>query len=603
MSDTLDVHNAAQKYTTRTLIGFFWKGFLRNYRLKIFFSILCMAIVALMTALSAKLVKDVFDGIFVQRNPATLVSLAVFVLIIFSVKGFAAYGHSYLLAALGQNVGARLQRALFRRIMHSDYALFVRYTSGKLLSIMTYDTQVIFRSLTQTLVSIVRDALTLILLIGVMFYQDWLLAAITCVGLPLSSFVVARLGARMRHLASAAQKTMGDLHTFFQQHFQGISLVKAYTLEDTVKSKARQHTEQFVTLSLKNAQLKALLHPLMETLGGMAVAFVLLYGGYQVIGGLRTPGELMSFIAAFLMSYEPLKKLAHLSSYVQEALAALERIYALFTIHPNITQKENAQELIITKGDIVFQNISFGYKEETPLLQDFSCTLFGGKRLAIVGASGAGKTTLFRLLLRFYDPVAGQILIDGQDTRDVTLGSLRRCCAYVSQETFLFEGTVAENIKYGDMYATDEEVVRAARLAYADEFIKDFPLGYNQSVGEMGNRLSGGQRQRIAIARAFLKNAPLLLLDEATSALDTQSELSVQKALHALMDGRTTLIIAHRLLTAQQADRIYVMDKGKVVAEGKHSELLDKSDTYRQLIVPELQGFTKGAFLTSEEKA
>lgn len=575
--------------TVRPILAWFWPRFLKPHRWALWGSVACMAAAALMTAASAKLVQDVCDGIFVQKSVGRLWTLVIVVVGIFFVKGVTAYGHSFLLTSIGQKVSASLQRFLFDHIIKADSALFLRYSSGRLLSMMTYDTQVVFRGLTQTLVSIVRDALTLIFLVSLMFYEDWLLACITCLGFPISLLTVLKLGARMRRLSSEAQRAMGALHAFFQEVFQGIRLVKSYTLESLMRQKAHDKTQQFVNFSLKNARTKAFLHPLMEVIGGSAVALVLLYGGYQVILGLRTPGALMSFIAAFLMSYEPLKKLAHLNSYVQEAIAALERLFSLYNTPNRLLEKPDAKPLALKKGDVLFKDLHFSYNEKATLFEGFNCHIKGGQRVAIVGGSGAGKSTLFHLLLRFYDPAKGCVLVDGQDLKDLKLNSLRSQIAFVAQETTLFDDTIANNIRYGNLEASNEDVRRAAKHAYADAFIEELPKGYETSVGEMGRYFSGGQRQRIAIARAFLKNAPVLLLDEATSALDTTSELYVQSALENLMKGRTTMIIAHRLLTAQQADRVFVLEEGRLVQEGTHDQLMQAGGLYKELILPQLQ--------------
>lgn len=571
------------------ILGWFWRNFLRPYRLTLALSVVCMSVAAWMTGWSARLVKDVFDGIFMERSHGQLWGLVSVVFSVFFLKGLAAYGHSFLLASVGQRVGAALQRGLFRHITRADQRLFQSYSSGKLLSLLTYDTQVVFRGMTQTLVSIVRDSLTLFFLVSLMFQQDWFLACLACFGFPVSVFTVLFLGKRMRRIASEAQKSMGVLHAFFGEVFQGMQTVKAYTLEKTLDDKAFHKTDRFVRLSLKNARMKALLHPLMELMGGIAVSLVLLYGGNQVIQGVRTPGALMSFIAAFLMSYEPLKKLAHLNSYVQEALAALQRIYPLFFI-PSASQEgqQSQKDLTVKKGAIAYRKIGFFYRKNHGIFQDFSLDIPGGRRVAFVGGSGAGKSTLLSLLLRFYPLNSGQILIDGQNIADLNLASLREKIAFVPQEITLFDDTVANNIRYGSLGATESDIHQAASDAYAHEFIQALPDGYDTMVGERGHSLSGGQRQRLALARAFLKNAPILLLDEATSALDATSENKVQEALVRLMKGRTTLIIAHRLSTAQQAECIYVLEKGKLVQQGTHDVLVQQEGAYKTLIFPQL---------------
>ncbi len=580
--------NRLLKNKSFALFHRFWSLFLKPFRLSFVLSAFFMGITALSTAALAHFVKDVFDDIFLARAPQRLWVLGSVVLGVFALKGFAAFGHSFILTHAGQKISACFQESLFRRLIYADHILFTRYSSGKLLSLLTYDTQVVFRGLTQTLVSFVRDSLTLIFLVALMFYQDWWLSCIACFGFPLSTWLVLLVGKKMRYLSAQTQEAMGALHAFFQQAFQGISLVKTYTMEEFEIKKARQNIGTFVRFSLKNARIKAFLHPLMETIGGVAVAVVIFYGGYQVIVGVRTPGMLMSFITALLMSYEPLKRLAHLNGHLQEALSALERLFRLYDAPKAITTPPKAKELHVRKGQVSFENISFSYKEEEPLFRDFSCVVEGGRRVAFVGPSGSGKSTLLHLLLRFYDVDKGRILVDGQDIRDTKLESLRQSIAFVSQETVLFDDTVAGNIRYGCLDASDQEVIEAAKRAYAHDFIDKLPQGYKTKIGERGLRLSGGQRQRLAIARAFLKNAPILLLDEATSALDARSERWVQKGLEHLMDQRTTFIVAHRLNTVKRADVIYVLDQGKIVEQGTHEELLRLGSAYAKLVSQEV---------------
>ena len=567
----------------------FWSSFLYPYRWSFIVSAFFMAITALSTAALAHFVKDVFDDIFLAKAQERLWFLGSLVLGVFALKGFSAFGHSFVLTRAGQKISALFQQALFKRLVYADHTLFACYPSGKLLSLLTYDTQVVFRGLTQTLVSFVRDSLTLICLVILMFYQDWRLSCVACFGFPLSLCLVLFVGKKMRYLSGQTQEAMGALHAFFQQAFQGISLIKAYTMEAFEIKRARENVDAFVRFNLKNARIKAFLHPLMESIGGTAVAIVIFYGGYQVIMGVRSPGALMSFITALLMSYEPLKKLAHLNGHLQEALSALARLFRLYDTPQTIHDTGNAKALQVSNGEVVFDNISFAYKKEAPLFQNFSCTIDGGKRIALVGHSGAGKSTLLHLMLRFYDVTAGRILVDGQDIRAVTLASLRQSMAFVSQDTILFDDTIANNIRYGCLDATDAAVEKAAKQAFAHDFIRALPDGYQAAIGERGLRLSGGQRQRLAIARAFLKNAPLLLLDEATSSLDSASEQWVQKALEKLMHQRTTFIIAHRLNTVQNADTIYVLDQGAIVEQGTHSALLKKRGVYAKLVAPSLE--------------
>ena len=576
------------KQSNWQLARWFGQKFLIPQLAPLWASIAFMGIVSLITMLLAHLVKPVFDNIFMAQNEDQLWKLGAIIFGLFIVKGCAAFGHSFMLARVGQKVSAQFQKTLFDRLVYADHALFSSYTSGKLLSLFSYDTQVVCRGLTQTLTSAVRDSLTLLCLAGLMFYQDFFLALLACFVFPLATYLSLSLGRRMRYFAFQSQAAMGRLHAFFQEVFQAIGMIKSYTMEDVERLKASEKINAFVNFNLKNARMKSFLHPLMESIVGFGVVVVILYGGYQVILGIRSPGAMMSFVTALLMAYEPLKKLGHLNGYVQESLAALERLYKLYQEPRRINDKDAAKTLCVTKGHIVFKDVYFSYEDRAPLFESFSCHMKGQGRIALVGASGAGKSTLFHLLLRFYDTCKGRIEIDGQDTRLVTLSSLRRSIAFVSQHITLFDDSVGANILYGCPGASRKEVEAAAQHAYAHDFIQKLPQGYDTRIGECGAYLSGGQRQRIAIARAVLKNAPILLLDEATSSLDTQSEFYVQKALGYLMKGRTTLVIAHRMQTVKEADLIYVLDKGALVAQGRHDVLSVEPGPYRDLILPNL---------------
>lgn len=515
--------------------------------------------------------------------------LATLILGIFVLKGGAGYGQMVLLNTVGQRMIATLQQELFDHLIEGDVALFQERSSGRLISLLTYDTQLLRNGLTHILLNMGRDILTLLFLIGVMIYKDPFLASIALLGFPLIVWPIQNFGRRMRKISFGSQEAMEKLHIFFQQMFQGIRLVKAYGMEAHEKARASDRIRLFLRLSLKGARVRAALHPLMEILGGVAIVIVVVYGGHQVISHTRTTGSFISFITALLLAYEPLKKLVHMHTELQESLSALTRIFHMRDTPRTIVDSPKAIDLNVQKGQIEIQNLTFAYSDQAPLFKNLSLAIQGGQRVAIVGPSGAGKSTLFNLLLRFYDPLKGTILLDGQSIQEVTLASLRRHFAFVSQEMTLFDETVRENIQYGRLDASFEEIQQAARDAAADGFIRELPHGYETLIGEQGLKLSGGQRQRIAIARAMLKNAPILLLDEATSALDTQSEWQVQKALESLMQGRTTLTIAHRLSTVEKADHIFVLDRGTVIEQGTHASLLAMDGLYARLVVPQLQ--------------
>ncbi|MGH6981051.1 MAG: ABC transporter ATP-binding protein, partial [Stellaceae bacterium] len=436
---------------------------------------------------------------------------------------------------------------------------------------------------TNILSGLTKELFTAIGLVGLMFYQDWLLALVSIAAFPVLIRPMARLSRRMRRVSRNTQTEVGTLTTLLDQVFQGIRHVKSYGMEAYEQRRADVIVERLFKLVKKVQRVRSVPSPLMEAMGGLAVACVILYGGHQVVVGARTPGTFFSFITALLLAYQPLKVLAALNVGLQEGLAAAQRIFAVLDMEPDIRDRPDARALAVTGGEIRFTGVGFDYPNGTQALHGVDLTIPAGKTVALVGASGAGKSTVLNLIPRFFDVAEGGILIDGADIRDATLASLRGAVTLVTQEVILFDDTVRANIAYGKLGATEEEIVAAAKMAAADEFIRALPQGYDTEVGEHGVRLSGGQRQRVAIARAMLKNAPILLLDEATSALDTENERQVQAALGELMRGRTTLVIAHRLSTVMDADLIYVMDHGRVVEHGTHGELLRLGGAYARL--------------------
>jgi len=416
-----------------------------------------------------------------------------------------------------------------------------------------------------------------------MFYQDWLLGLVSFFVFPLAIHPIVGIGRRIRRVAANTQAEIGQLTTLLSQTFQGARHVKAYGMEAYEERRAAGLFERLFALIVRAGRTRSRASPMMEALGGAAIAAVILYGGHQVIAGARTPGALFSFITALLLAYQPLKNLANLNASLQEGLAAAERVFEVLDIEPTIRDRPGAKPLCICGGEIRFDSVSFGYASGAVALDNVSLTVPAGGTVALVGPSGAGKSTILNLIPRFFDVGEGSIAIDGQDVRSATLASLRGAIAVVAQEVSLFDDTVRANIAYGRFGASDAEIEAAAVAAAADRFIGELAQGYDTLVGEHGIRLSGGQRQRLAIARAMLKDAPILLLDEATSALDSESERQVQAALRVLMRGRTTLVIAHRLSTVQGADLICIVDRGHIVEIGQHEELLGAGGLYSRL--------------------
>jgi len=559
------------------------RDFMRPHVRRILFAFLLMGLAAASTAGRAWLMEPVLDRIFVAREGSLLLLIAGGALALALVKGLADYGEAVLMTRVGQRVIADVQIALFARLMRADLAYFHAHPSGTLISRFTSDAALLRGAAANVLVGIGKDAVTVVFLVGVMFYQDWLLALVSFFVFPLAIRPIVAIGRRIRRVTANAQAEIGEFTTLLSQTFQGARHVKAYGMEQYEEQRAGGLIERLFALIDRGTRTRSRASPMMEALGGTAIAVVILYGGHQVISGARTPGALFSFITALLLAYQPLKSLANLNASLQEGLAAAQRIFEVLDVEPTIRDMAGARPLHIAGGEIRFDKVRFGYVPGAAAIDGLSLTIPAGHTVALVGPSGAGKSTMLNLIPRFFDIDSGSIAIDGQDVRGVTIASLRSAIALVAQEVSLFDDTVRANIAYGRFGASLDEIEGAARAAAADAFIRELPQGYDTMVGEHGVRLSGGQRQRIAIARAMLKNAPILLLDEATSALDNESERQVQRALNTLIRGRTTLVIAHRLSTIQGADLICVVDRGRIVETGRHSELLARGGLYARL--------------------
>ncbi len=535
------------------------------------------------TAGLAKLMEPIIDDVFKSENVHMLQVVSLGVLGLFLIKGLASYGESLTMNYIGQRIIANIQTDLFSHLIRADLQFFHANSSGTLMSRCTNDVNLMKGVVSNTITSLGKDLITLIFLVSVMFYQDWVLSSITFFVFPVAVIPIVRIGKRMRKISTHTQQETGAFLSFLKEVFQGARLVKAYNMETHEISRAKKVIESLLKLSLKSNRIKSLSSPIMETLGGVAIVVVISYGGYEVIQGKNTAGAFFSFIAALLLAYEPMKRLANLNANLQEGLAAATRIFTILDGAPHIQDMPDARIIPIKKGEVSFKNVDFQYETGKKVLKEVSFEIPTGKRIALVGPSGSGKSTLMNLIPRFYDIEKGAILIDGVNIQEVSLTALRNSMALVSQEVTLFDDSIRANILYGRPEASDEDIIKAAKDAAAHAFILKLPKGYDTVVGESGVKLSGGQRQRLSIARALLKNAPLLLLDEATSSLDTRSEHEVQKALDRLMKGRTCLIVAHRLSTVRNADNIVVLEEGKIVEQGTHDQLVKKAGVYAQL--------------------
>ncbi len=555
----------------------------KPYRLTLAISMLSMTMVAALSGAQAWMVKPLLDKIFFEQDRTTLDLLPLALVLIFLVKGVFYYLYTVLLEKVGQGVVRDLRERLFSHLHSLPSAYFHQTPTGELISRVVSDITLIQAAVSQALVGIVKDLLQAVALIGVVFYMNWQLASMSMIFLPVAVVPIVLFGRLHRLYSNQSQETMATISNILHETIAGNRIVKAFCMEGYEAGRFGKAAGRLFKVIVNDTKVRNFSHAMMELLGGVFVAFVIWYGGHQVLKGNSTPGTFFSFLTALVMIYEPIKSLSRVNSTIQQGMAAAVRVFSILDITPAITDHPQALAAKPLKDTVEFRDVSFTYDSGITVLHHLNLTVKRGECLALVGTSGAGKTTLVNLIPRFFEVSSGQVLLDGQDLRNLTLASLRGQIAMVTQQTILFNDTVRNNIAYGDPNRPEADIIEAARAAHALEFIKKLPEGFDTVIGESGAKLSGGQQQRISIARALLKNSPILILDEATSALDTESEREVQKALENLMKNRTTFVIAHRLSTIRNADRIIVMQDGRIVEEGNHEKLLEKDGFYRVL--------------------
>ena len=558
--------------------------YVKPYWIRILIASLCAIGVSGATAAVAWLVQPALDKIFIQKNLQMLMLIPVAILIMYFLKGVFNYYQSYLMRYVGNRVIMDMRNDLYSHLTVMPMQFYTEHSTGKLMSRLLNDVSIINNAASTSIKDLVQNLITVIALLGVVFYQDWRLAAISCLVLPFAYYPIIKLGRKLRRVSRKGQEEISGITAIMHETFTGASVVKAFGMEPSEINKFMEKNYSLFKISMKGVKLTELSTPLMEFIGAVGASLIIWYGGHQVVNGVTTPGTFFSFLTALIMMYSPLRALTRVNAAIQQSIAAAERVFAILDLDTEEVTNKGTTELHGIKDRIELRNVSFKYPSSTKhAISDASFSVPHGRTVALVGSSGGGKTTIGNLLLRFYEPESGGIYIDGTDIRDFTLRSLRSRIGIVSQDVILFNDTVFSNIAYGKKDIGMEDVMNAAKKAYAHDFIINMPDGYNTVIGERGAKVSGGEKQRIAIARAILKDPPILILDEATSALDTESEHIIQMALDNLMIGRTTFVIAHRLSTIKNADLIIALDNGKIVEMGRHEELLTRRGLYKRL--------------------
>lgn len=558
-------------------------SYIKPYTFRVSVAVFCIIMAAGANLYVPWIIKDVIDDVLAAKDMTMLNVIAGSILVLFLLRGIFFYGQTYLMSFVGQRVVIDIREALYRHLQRLSLSYFETRRTGAIMSYVTNDVAALQTALVENAIEMITESAVLIGSMGAMFFIHWKLSLLTLVAMPLVAQAMSIFGKKLRTASRIMQERAADITSVLQESVLAIRVIKSFAREDYEIERFNRENYHNFRAQMKTAQLMALLTPIIEFLAAIGVTVIIWYGGREVIAGVLTSGELVAFLVYAVNLSNPIKRISRVYGNIQRALAAAQRVFDVLDTEPEIKNAPDAVDLPKIKGDVTFHNVFFEYKPGEPALTDISLAAKHGQMVAIVGPSGAGKTTIANLIPRFYDPKEGYVSVDGVDIKTVTLQSLRRHIGVVPQETMLFNGTVYENILYGDLDASEEAVFAAARAANAHQFITEMPQGYQTQIGERGTKLSGGQRQRIAIARAILKNPRVLILDEATSALDTESEALVQEALDKLMVGRTSFVIAHRLSTVLRADVILVMDKGRIVERGSHAELIRTGGLYSKL--------------------
>lgn len=586
-SDARDImrHDDALQanYTTKEIAKRIFDDHLRPHKMVLFLSTIAMMFAAATTGAVPYFIRMAADEIFIGKNADLIPFVTLGVVVITVLKALSEYGSKVAVSFLGLKFIADIRIKMFQRLATADLSWIENVHSGRFLAGFLNDVNMVRNMASSTMVALVENLGKVIVLFAFMLWLDWKMALVIMIFLPAGLFMMTKQRKKMHKSTTKSLQETGDLAKLISQTLRGTRIVRAYNQEQLEVDRAKAVINRTMEFTMRGERAKAISGPVVEMLAGLGFALVIYISSRQGVSGSMSLGDFTGFMAATMLMYQPLKSLATLQTTLQEGVAAASRVYGIIDKPQFLSETPNAKELTVSKNEIVFKDVTFGYGNDAPVFKNFNLTIPEGKTVALVGASGSGKSTIFNLVLRFYDPRSGQVLIDGQDISQVTLKSLRDSIALVTQEPILFDDTILANILYGKPEASKAEVLQAAKEAAADRFVGELEKGYDTVVGEAGNSLSGGERQRIAIARAFLKDAPFLLLDEPTSALDTQSEAIVQEALDVLREGRTVLMIAHRLSTIRQADIICVISAGQVVEQGTHDDLMSRNGYYTKL--------------------
>lgn len=558
-------------------------NYIRPYTKTIITAIFCIVVAAGSNLYVPWIIKDMIDKVLAEKDMEMLNYISIGIVVVFLIRGIFYFGQSYLVSYVGQRVVIDIRGQLYRKFQRLPLAYYDQHRTGEMMSYISNDVAALQNAMVDKLIELITEISIFIGSLGMMFYLDWKLSLLTFAVVPMVGQAMNIFGKKLKRSGTMIQERMADMTAMLQESLSAVRVVKSFVREDHEIKRYDQENERNFEAAMLNIRLMSMLTPTVEFLAALAVTVIVWFGGYEVVEGRITAGALVAFLTYAVNLANPVKRISRAFGTMQQALAAADRVFALMDLPEPIADKPEAKPLPKVTGRVEVNNVSFGYSEENLAVKNISFEVKPGQMVAFVGPSGAGKSTIASLLPRFYDVTEGSIIVEGLDVRDVTLGSLREQIGIVPQETMLFSGTVWDNIRYGRLDATDEEVVEAAKAANADEFICQLPDGYDTKLGERGVNISGGQRQRLAIARAILKDPQILILDEATSALDTESEKVVQAALDRLMVGRTSFVIAHRLSTILGADRILVLDHGEIVEDGTHEELLAKGGLYSNL--------------------